>query len=63
MGGQAKVLQDMMAANSVALAYSVSANGAEGWEAFGNGNKSLASTGGASSCRRRGRVAGRHCHP
>ncbi|MGA2544710.1 MAG: hypothetical protein ABSG78_24435 [Verrucomicrobiota bacterium] len=39
-----KTLQDMMATNSVTLAYSVGANGAEGWEAFGNGNKSMATT-------------------
>ena len=44
MGAVAKTMQDMMASNSVTLAYSVGVNGAEGWEAFGNGNKSMAST-------------------
>jgi hypothetical protein len=44
MGGQSKMLQDLMASNSMTMAYSVGANGAEGWEAFGNGNKSMATT-------------------
>ena len=35
-----KTMQDLMASNSVSLAYSVSANGPEGWEAFANGNQS-----------------------
>jgi hypothetical protein len=35
-----KTLQDMMNANSVTFAYSVGFNGAEGWEAVANGNKS-----------------------
>ena len=42
MGAQAKNFQNMMMANSVTLAYSVSVNGREGWEGFGNGNQSMA---------------------
>ena len=41
LGAQAKTLQEMMATNAGAFSYSVSANGSEGWEAFGNGNKSM----------------------
>ena len=41
-GGQTKIWQDMMTSNT-AFSYSVSVNGAEGWEAFGNGNKSMGS--------------------
>jgi hypothetical protein len=45
-GAESKMLHDtmvsMMASNSMTLAYSVGANGAEGWESFGNGNKSMA---------------------
>jgi hypothetical protein len=44
MGAVSKVMQDMMTSNSMTMAYSVGANGAEGWEVFGNGNKSLATT-------------------
>ena len=43
MGSQAKVLQDMMATNHGAFAYSVGANTPEGWLGVGNGNKSIGS--------------------
>jgi hypothetical protein len=43
---ESKMLHDtmasMMASNSAAFSYSVAANGAEGWESSGNGNKSMA---------------------
>ena len=42
LGGQAATLQAMMNTNASA-SYSVSVNGSEGWEAYGNGNKSVAS--------------------
>ena len=43
MGSQAKVLQDMMATNHGAIAYSVGANTPEGWLGVGNGNQSMGS--------------------
>jgi len=43
MGAQSKTLQDMMASNAVNFSYSVGVNGTEGWEARGNGNKSMGS--------------------
>ena len=43
MGGQTKMLQDMISSNSTAFSYSVGVNGSEGWEVFGNGNKSMGS--------------------
>jgi hypothetical protein len=42
LGGQTKIWQDMIKSNA-AFSYSVSVNGSEGWEAFGNGNKSMGS--------------------
>jgi hypothetical protein len=44
MGALSKVMHDMMGSNSAALGYAVAANGAEGWEIVGNGNKSMATT-------------------
>ena len=44
MGAVSKAMQGMMTSNAMTMAYSVGANGAEGWEAFGNGNKSMATT-------------------
>jgi hypothetical protein len=43
MGAQSKTLQDMIASNAVNFSSSVGVNGAEGWEACGNGNKSMGS--------------------
>ena len=42
LGGQTKMWQDMIKSNAT-FSYSVSVNGSEGWEAFGNGNKSMGS--------------------
>ena len=41
LGDQAKTWQAMINSNAAASSYAVSANGAEGWEAVGNGNKSM----------------------
>jgi len=43
MAAQSKMLQEMMASsNAMTLDYCVGANGPEGWETTGNGNKSIA---------------------
>jgi hypothetical protein len=41
LGDQAKTWQAMINSNAADSSYAVSANGAEGWEAFGNGSKSM----------------------